>query len=105
MAEFSNVMRERKRMCKAVMTCSKCPLSAINNKAKTYCDAFMSESPAEADRIIMQWSKEHPAMTNRRKFEEVFGHDIVSMLEISCHNSACLSAWLDEEYKEKIGKE
>ena len=105
MAEYTTVVKERRRMCKEVQTCNKCPISAINNKTKTYCDNFMSASPEEADRIIMQWSKDHPVMTNRRKFEEVFGHNIASMLETSCRNSACLSAWLDEEYKEKIANE
>lgn len=98
MAEYSTVVKERRRMCKEVQTCSKCPISAINNKTKTYCDNFMSASPEEADRIIMQWSKEHPVTTNRRKFEEVFGFNIATMFEINCRNAE----WLDEEYKEKI---
>ena len=97
MAEYATVVKERRRMCKEVQNCSKCPLSAINNKTKTYCDAFMSESPAEADRIVMQWSAEHPVMTNRRKFEEVFGFNIATLFEINCRNAE----WLDEEYKEK----
>ena len=98
MAEYATVVKERRRMCKEVQTCSKCPISAINNKTKTYCDIFMSASPEEADRIIMQWSKEHPVMTNRRKFEEVFGFNIATLFEINCRNAE----WLDEEYKGKI---
>jgi len=101
MSDFKIVMNEKARMCKQIGSCDKCPLSVRKNKANVFCDTFMREHPEEADNIIMQWSKEHPAITNRRKFEEVFGHDITSMLEISCHNSACLSAWLDNEYKEK----
>lgn len=101
MSDYATVVRERRRMCKQVKNCSKCPLSLINNKTKAYCDSFMSESPEEADRIIMQWSTEHPAMTNRRKFEEVFGFNIATLFEVNCRNAE----WLDEEYKEKTANE
>lgn len=101
MAEYATVVKERRRMCKEVVYCSKCPLSAINNKTKTYCDNFMSASPEEADSIIMKWSKDHPAMTNRRKFEEVFGFNIATLFEVNCRNAE----WLDEEYKEKTANE
>lgn len=100
MAEFQMIIKERRRMCDSFHKCMDCPLGKAQPDTGS-CKHWTVENPEEAERIIMEWSKEHPAITNRRKFEEVFGHDITSMLEISCHNSACLSAWLDEEYKEK----
>lgn len=94
MAEYATVVKERRRMCKEVVTCSKCPLSAINNKTKAYCDNFMSRSPEEADRIIMQWSAEHPIVTNAMKFKEVFGYDFQDAFgALGC------SKWLDDEYE------
>lgn len=97
MAEYATVVKERRRMCKEVQNCSKCPLSAINNKTKMYCDILMSESPAEADRIIMQWAVEHPLVTNGAKFEEIFG---VQFWDISCGVTPEISKWLRSEYKE-----
>lgn len=94
MAEFQTVIRERKRMCKQIGDCSKCPISFLNNKS-LFCITFMQESPEDAERIIMQWADEHPLMTNRRKFEEVFGFTPATMFEVNPGNAD----WLDEEYK------
>lgn len=96
MAEFQTVIRERERMCKQIGTCDKCQISFHNNKNKSFCTTFMIESPEEAERIIMQWADEHPLMTNRRKFEEVFGFDILERLSFSKHNKE----WFNKEYKE-----
>ena len=94
MAEFHTVMKEKRRMCKQIGDCSKCPISFLNNKS-SYCTTFMAESPEDAERIIMQWATEHPLMTNRRKFEEVFGFSPATMFEVNSRNVD----WLDEEYK------
>lgn len=94
MAEFHTVMKEKRRMCKRIGDCSKCPISFLNNKS-SFCTTFMSESPEDAERIIMQWASEHPIMTNRRKFTEVFGFNIATMFEVNRGNAD----WLDEEYK------
>ena len=101
MAEYATVVKERIRMCKQIGACDKCPLSIRKTKANMFCDTFMREHPEEADNIIMQWSKEHPAMTNRRKFEEVFGFYIGTLFEVNYRNVE----WLDEEYKEKSKNE
>ena len=96
MSEFKRVMREKARMCKQIGVCNKCPLSVSSNKANMFCDTFMRERPEEADSIIMQWSKEHPVVTNAMKFKEVFGYDLQdAFVALGC------SEWLDEEYKEK----
>lgn len=96
MGEYEKVMRERKRMCKQIGTCIKCPISFHNNQTETFCNTLMTEFPAEAERIILQWASEHPVMTNRRKFEEVFGFNIATLFEINRGNAE----WLDKEYKD-----
>lgn len=96
MAEYQKVMRERKRMCKQIGDCSKCQISFRNNKSERFCESFMMEFPEDAERIIMQWAAEHPIMTNRRKFSEVFGFDVATMFEVNSGNAD----WLDEEYQE-----
>lgn len=96
MAEFHTVMRERRRMCKQIGDCDKCQISFRNNKSESFCDTFMRESPAEAERIIMQWAAENPPKTNRRKFEEVFGFDILERFSFSEHDKE----WLNKEYKD-----
>ena len=82
-------------MCKQIGDCSKCPISFLNNKS-SFCTTFMAESPEDAERIIMQWASEHQLMTNRRKFEEVFGFTPATMFEVNRRNAD----WLDEEYRE-----
>lgn len=95
MAEFHTVMKEKRRMCKQIGDCSKCPISFLNNKS-SFCTTFMAESPEDAERIIMRWASEHPIMTNRRKFEEVFGFDILERFSFSEHDKE----WLNKEYKD-----
>jgi len=95
MAEFQKVMKEKRRMCKQIGDCSKCPISFRNNKSESFCDTFMRESSGEAERIILQWAEKNPIMTNRRKFEEVFGFTPATMFEVNPGNAD----WLDEEYK------
>lgn len=104
MSDFKRVMNEKTRMCKQIGVCDKCPLSVRRNKANVFCDTFMRKHPEEADNIIMQWSKEHPVMTNREKFEEIFGFDIV-VFGIAFDPNGCVAKWLREEYKEKSTNE
>ena len=96
MAEYHKVMMERKRMCKQIGDCSKCPISFQNNQTQSFCSTFMVESPEDAERIIMQWSAEHPLMTNREKFAEVFGFDIFERFSFY----ECNKEWLNKEYKD-----
>lgn len=59
MAEFSEVMRQARRMCKAHMSCQGCPLIKKNCwfVPKTEENLEVTE---ECERIIMQWAAEHP---------------------------------------------
>ena len=74
--------------------CQECPLY---NKQ---CD-LVGVSLKDAEEIVAivgHWSEEHPRMTNRQKFKEVFGIDTADTLLYTFH-----SAWLGEEYKEPEG--
>lgn len=95
MAEFMTVMREYGRMCDESVRCGSCPIASNNSGRGIACHLFVRKFPKEAERIIMQWASEHPIMTNRRKFEEVFGFTPATMFEINWGNAE----WLDEEYK------
>ena len=95
MAEFQKVMKQYDRMCIGIIKCDECPISMTNNGTDVSCSDLMRKYPEEAERIIMQWASEHPLVTNRRKFEEVFGFTPATMFEVNCRNAD----WLDEEYK------
>lgn len=95
MAEFITVMREYERMCNS-MHCDNCKVATGNNGTGASCLQFIRKFPGKAQRIILQWASEHPIMTNRRKFTEVFGFDVATMFEVNHGNAD----WLDEEYKD-----
>lgn len=97
MAEFLKVVKERKRMCESYGDpCKGCPLEfAIS------CKNWMLAHPEETEEIIMEWSEKHPIMTNRKKFEEVFGFDLLKRIVLSEHDKE----WFDEEYKESDDNE
>ena len=95
MAEFQEVIKERKRMCSCFDSCVHCPLWEAH-RGEGVCRNWTFNNPAKAEKIIMRWSAEHPIMTNGKKFEEVFGFTPATMFEINCRNAD----WLDEEYQE-----
>lgn len=94
MSEFKNIMREYHRMCNG-MSCDNCPIASTSNGIDLSCNDLMRKFPEEAERIIMQWAKKHPVMSNRKKFKEVFGFDVATMFEVNRGNVE----WLDSEYK------
>ena len=95
MAEYTTVMREYVRMCNSDMGCDNCQVSASNNGTGASCYQFIRKSPEKAERIIMSWASEHPILTNRKKFEEVFGF----ALDERCAMPITILDWLDEEYR------
>ena len=59
MSEFTDVMRQAKRMCKAQEDCESCPLWNPDNffcNLDTTC--YSDDSVIES--IVMQWAAEHP---------------------------------------------
>lgn len=95
MADFVAVMKERNRMCNKFKRCSDCPLGISFNQSQP-CRNWMIDHPEEAQEIILKWSEENPATTNRMKLKEVFGFDVALMFEVTTGN--CV--WLNSEYKE-----
>lgn len=106
MAEFQKVLEEKKRMCERSM-CNKCPLGTYVTNVTT-CDKWMLKHPKGAEDLIMKWASEHPKKTNRQKFVEVFGCEIVTHeihdavpghCEILNSSSPYFEGWLNSEYK------
>jgi hypothetical protein len=94
-------IREKARMCKTITRCSECPLRNVG------CGDSLKTSPEKILELVEQWSKEHPVLTNRMKFEEVFGIDnqrieINSdgyMPTVTIPSSILMKSWWDAEYK------
>lgn len=88
MAEFTEVMKHRKRMCAKYgkHSCGSCP---INDVKESTCANFLIENTQEAGEIIMKWAKENPIKTNADKFKEVFGVDIYKDTTHNCTGIRC----------------
>ena len=56
MAEFQEVMRQRKRMCDSNKRCSECALDRIGIR----CNYYPVDKLEQIERIIMEWAAEHP---------------------------------------------
>ena len=109
MAEFQEVANEIKRMCNR-LKCSECPLGSKNTLANGICTTWALQNSEKAESIVMQWAAEHPIKTNRMKFEEVFGCDIITHkiyeaipghMKILNTSDAEFEEWLNSEYKEE----
>lgn len=86
---------EMSRMCNTY-ACQECPLYHMR------CQGHMElEDRLKVLRIVEEWGKEHPPLTNKKKFEEVFGFPISAIRDVRYLSQE----WLDAEYKEpKHGK-
>lgn len=91
MAEFREVMKQLKRMCEK-SGCQECAINWRNNEYEISCDEFVLKHTDEAEKIIMDWAKEHPIKTNADKFMEVFG-----LAEMSTGISECNAVRCPEE--------
>lgn len=95
MAEFQTVMSEFRRLCKRGK-CDSCPIrEKVNEDMGIYCSVWVKNHSEEAEPIIMKWAAEHPIMTNRMRFSEVFGFDLDMLYSVS----EATIKWLDAEYK------
>lgn len=113
MAEFVEVIEQKERMCNSFSECGKCPLCKNNVRD---CVGFEFSTAKEAERIILDWAKEHPVIpviTNREKFNEVFGVEFgADLSKTKCSficggRDSCLGCqyddFWDKEYKEPKG--
>lgn len=62
MAEFQEVMRQKKRMCDSYKSCTGCPISESPNRRREQmsCTDFIYACPDIAEENIMKWAAEHP---------------------------------------------
>ena len=113
--EFKEAIKTRKRMCDYYKNCNCCPIEKFEDGCMITLEG--AEELDEYERILEEWAKEHPVMTNADKYIEViknvFGGDIDKtktrsvcikfILGIECNDECtckeCLR-WWDEEYKE-----
>lgn len=96
MADFQLVIKERQRMCKSFTSCDICPLG-MEQKPCEGCRTWMIDHPGMTEHLVMQWSAEHPLMTNGEKFAEVFGKDLLKSLPDATWGD--IVKWIDEKYK------
>lgn len=91
MAEFIQVIKNLKRMCKDAGKCGKCPMKMLGDvEGSIYrCKVTVMENPEETERIVMEWAKEHPAKTNAEKFKEVFGKELNIVNSSECDGFTC----------------
>lgn len=59
MAEFQEVMRQKKRMCQSIF-CRKCDICLICEQKSSICSQYIFNNPKKAEEIIMSWATEHP---------------------------------------------
>lgn len=103
--EYQEFCKQRDRMCDKY----ECPDYPINhmNFNEFSCESWTLRNPKKAEKIIEQWAKEHPIITNADKFKEVFGKPIGSY-GAPCPNGLTIYGigatsnleWLEQEYKE-----
>ena len=113
--EFKEAIKTRERMCDYYKSCDRCPLEGFPSGCVD--GIFEVENTDEYQRILEEWAKEHPVVTNAEKYIEViknvFDGDVDKtkirsvcikyILGIECNDECtckeCLR-WWDEEYKE-----
>jgi hypothetical protein len=115
--DLTRMCKYYERMCEK----SGCPLAG-SSEGNANCVPFMSNEKgkcAHSIKIVKGWAKDHPAMTNGRKFHETFGilsdGDIDEIIFSENNNGRyggyvsatkpvkliCVSQnWWNEEYKE-----
>ena len=60
MAEFQEVMKQRRRMCGAQKTCAKCPIHTSQYDTDIGCTDFLFSKPDCLEKIVMDWAVKHP---------------------------------------------
>ena len=97
--EAFEFLKEAQRMCKTyAANCECCPLKSFACGFIRCLESFSDADMRSVTKVIEQWSKVHPLVTNRIKIREVFGDE--AMYTISSPNVQALKDWLDGPYKE-----
>ena len=61
MAEFQEVIRQKKRMCNSVLCC-KCDIYRLCGEDLSKCQQFINNNPKKAEEVIMSWAAENPEL-------------------------------------------
>lgn len=109
MADFVEVIKQFKRMCKTNRNdCRECFFDGRT------CESYFLVQPKESEKIIIDWAIEHPVMTNRDKFKEIFGDILEDSIGLyGCIGFKCnadcetctLPDFWEREYKEPKERE
>ena len=77
MAEFSEVIRQKKRMCSSVLCCN-CDIYRLCGEDLSKCAQFINNNPKKAEEVIMSWAAEHqePVYPTWRDLFERMGANI-----------------------------
>ena len=95
----TDYLKEKARMCKAENKGFNCPMEMRNNGANMPCRVFEENYPDKAVIIVDEWSRQHPIVTNREKFAEVFGAMSFAAFVWNNLKSGGYDEWWDKEYK------
>lgn len=60
MAQFSEVMRQAKRMCETQKNCAQCALCQPQDSEECLLDYLPYSNVDKIEQIIRAWAKEHP---------------------------------------------
>lgn len=60
MAQFTEVMRQAKRMCETQKNCAQCALCRPQDGGECLLDYLLGVDLDEVEQIIRAWAKEHP---------------------------------------------
>ena len=105
--EAIEFLKEYNRMCTMYKSCRGCPLEM--DQCAGFCNEMYEKQIINMMEKTEQWSKEHPIITNAKKFEEVFGKielkDYIKcrvnhMSEDETEIEILEGKWWNEPYKE-----
>lgn len=104
MAEFTEVIKQAKRMCKAQNHCYRCPINVICNvndcNKRTSCVAAICDVE-RLERIVMDWAAAHPE-PRYPSWNEAWGKLFPSVVSPPCKTFFGLSCdYIGREY---VGK-
>ena len=96
--------KEWDRMCRSYDDCKECPLRSNGCSDGLGASLDIAKKRVET---VEQWSKGHPIITNRMKFEEMFGIDDQQiemnsdsyMPTVTIPSSILMRSWWDAEYR------
>ena len=102
--------------------CNNCPLAYKNNGKSVQCTVLEKQYSDEAVKIVEEWGKEHPFITNRIKYEQLMKNLLGNDFEIEiCSNKSydvpccaceqmnncceCVKFWNDEYKRDRRMKD